>query len=167
MFADWDFNLRLSQETAVACVDRPLVGYYVHSNQMSSDFPRQEDDVSRMRKKYDTYPGLREVEWLWIERLCRVAMESGQFKSVIRLLLALIRSGHIPWWLPRRLLVQLAPKALSDWVRTRRLQDRLPVSWLEEAHNWLPATHLYRGSARAPDGRASDFREPTRWDTTP
>ncbi|WP_338104910.1 glycosyltransferase family 2 protein [Modestobacter muralis] len=37
ILADWDFNLRLGLASPVAAVDRPLVGYFVHSDSMFHD----------------------------------------------------------------------------------------------------------------------------------
>lgn len=37
ILADWDFNLRLGLVSPVASVDRPLVGYFVHSDSMFHD----------------------------------------------------------------------------------------------------------------------------------
>ena len=33
-FADWDLNIRLSHRSAIASLDRPLVGNYVHPDQI-------------------------------------------------------------------------------------------------------------------------------------
>ena len=141
-FADWDLNIRLSHRSAIASLDRPLVGNYVHPDQMTRDFPRHVHDVSRIQEKFAQYGELTQVDWLWLERLCHVAFEARDYKSGLGLLVLLGKRGHVPWSALRRALVQLAPGTLADWARTRRVQARFSASWLEEAAYWLPGAQL-------------------------
>ena len=139
--ADWDLNLRLSQRSPLASLDRPLVGNYVHPEQMTRDFPRHVHDVSRIREKFAQYGELTPVEWIWSERLCHVAFGAREYKSGLGLLMLLAKRGHVPWSVLRGPLVQLMPGSLADWARTRRIQAKFPASWLEEAAYWLPSAY--------------------------
>ena len=52
ILADWDFYFRLARRSPVATVDRPLVGYFIHSDSMYHDPVELGRELSTLERKY-------------------------------------------------------------------------------------------------------------------
>jgi len=90
ILADWDFNVRLANRSPVAVVDRPLVGYYVHSDSMFHDPRGLQAEMHYLERKYAADPaaGTIAIDWAAAsERLARMAWYLGDRRTALRLVL--------------------------------------------------------------------------------
>jgi glycosyltransferase involved in cell wall biosynthesis len=137
--ADWDFYLRLSLRSAMASVNEPLLGYYVHQDSMLHDPLGCVRELDYMERKYEVHPegaGFR-FDRAWFTHLARMAYRLGD-RSAARSLLwqGLRTAGPAP---PLR----LAAGKLRE--RLDRLLTGPPTPPFDDAQlRWLDR---YRGGA--------------------
>jgi len=147
ILADWDFYLRLSLNSPVAAVPRPLVGYYAHSDSMYHDINGVVTELLALEAKHAA--ALPEEQMTldlasWSMKVAMMAYRDRKHpRPVLRLIGAeLGRHGPLP-------LVREA--ALKGRRRVRRERDAMPVGWYEEATAWLAP---YTAAAPEPADRS-------------
>jgi len=154
--ADYDLWIRLALASPLAGVDRPLVGYFVHSTGMAHNVPRSMAELTIIEGKYRTIRQERSIgmnrEWfLWY--FGSLSMRQGHRIPAMRMHFDIAGRGA------DRRLYALAMAATSGvWpgiqqLRDRRRSRRLPGDWRQEAESWiapLRAEHALTGRSRSP-----------------
>lgn len=138
--ADYDLWIRLALASPVAGVDRPLVGYYVHSAGMAHNVPRSEEELALIEEKYRTIRqergiGLHRDFFLWY--FGSLLLRQGHRMPAVRQHLEIARRGG-----DRRLYALALAAAGGLWPGIQRLRDhngsrRLPAAWRQEAESWI------------------------------
>jgi len=82
LFADWDLWIRLSQLDQPAAVNDPLVGYRVHSANMSLDAAAMVAEVDQIERRYGG-PVDRALLYRYI---ARVSLRVSRFRAAVRYL---------------------------------------------------------------------------------
>jgi hypothetical protein len=136
--ADWDFYLRLAQESPVAAVHAPMVGYLVHADSMAHNIARSATEYAYMKSKY---AGLRmalgvqldEVQWL--SYLAGMAFNGGHRWTGFRLHLQLaLRHGRLRSL--RSMGMALVPRRVYV-ARAHRGSVQVPAVWVQSVAAWL------------------------------
>jgi len=147
--ADYDLWIRLSLAAPLAVVDRPLVGYRVHSTGMAHNVARSERELDYIEQKYvaarrDRGITVHRESFLWY--FGALALRQGNRLQAMRIHrdLALQRHDRPVYALSLALLGGLWPgiQGVRDGVQA----GRLPLSWRTEAENWIAP--LRRSDAR-------------------
>jgi len=137
--ADWDFYLRLGQQSPLATVSRPLLGYFVHRQGMAHNARRSDLEYRYLEVKYERERAQRRITFDHETRLSYVAhmaFRSGDRWMGLRLeAQRLARYGGYRRTL-RSLAVGLAPAQLRARLR-RAARAPFPSDWREEAEAWL------------------------------
>jgi glycosyltransferase involved in cell wall biosynthesis len=136
--ADWDFWVRLAQETPLAIVARPLVAYLVRAQSMSTDTRLLDEDVQRFRQKHATARAARNVDFddgNWCSYVAEMHLREGQRLRAAREYLRAVRNGNRHAW-------RLAAASLvaPAWANTRLRygrRTRTDPAWVADAEAWL------------------------------
>jgi glycosyltransferase involved in cell wall biosynthesis len=138
IMADWDLWIRLALAAVPAGVDRPLVGYVLHGENMTSAPEGFRRELARVREKHAAAlaeHGVEPDDTAWSEWLSEVQGRSGHRLAPAREQLRIaVRARR-----PRALARALAMAAGPGWARRRdrwRL-ERMSSEWLAEAEAWL------------------------------
>jgi glycosyltransferase involved in cell wall biosynthesis len=139
ILADWDFYYRLGAASDVAPVDKPLVGYYVHSDSMFHDPETLVGELGTLVDKHalNEHPVQPDYPY-WAIRLTLMAVRLRRYRTAGSILTSEVarRSGAI--------------SSLSHVARqvVRRLHPqsprRPPADWANEDVTWLHSDRLYR-----------------------
>jgi glycosyltransferase involved in cell wall biosynthesis len=153
ILADWDFNLRLSRRSPMAVVDRPLVGYYVHSDSMFHDPRGMLGELRYMERKYAADPTTGPIAIDWVatsERLMRMAFHLGDRRTLLRVAFraALHRESAVA---ALRAAARMSRRATSRWL-VGRVPPAADRSRTGAAPAWVAA---YRDPGRADAGSAT------------
>ena len=148
--ADWDLWIRLSRVATPAGVTRPLVGYRIHSSNMSLDTRRTIAELAEIEQRYGG-----PIDWgIFYRHLARVSLRSGRHIQAVQdyrraarvdghyrrrdFLMDLIEVAQdagrrLPGRLARSLNVSSAP------TRAARPSQRYAAqwAWVETARPWL------------------------------
>jgi glycosyltransferase involved in cell wall biosynthesis len=133
--ADWDFYTRLSLRSPVVAVPRPLMAYHVHPGGMANDIDRSQRELAYIEAKFADERrarGVRLDREEWLRYLAGLAYGQGQRWAGTRLQVQAARHG--------RSLRPVAAAFLPERVRVarrRRIVDRHPADWAQEARAWL------------------------------
>lgn len=138
--ADYDLWIRLGLASPLGLVDRPLVGYYLHTAGMAHNVRRSEQELVMIEEKYRTIRRERGVEirreqFLWY--FGAWYLRQGQRLPAMRVHLDLALRGD------ERRLRALAIGAVGGvWPglqgpRDRARGRRLSPAWQQEADSWL------------------------------
>jgi glycosyltransferase involved in cell wall biosynthesis len=135
--ADWDFYLRLSLQSPIAVVDRPLLAQYVHPDSMYFDPSGMIRELYYLEDKYQNLPNglsLDADHARWFVYFALMAHRLGNRRTAVRLL--------------RRGLSEAGPAQMLREVQSRigpMLRRRLtsgaqePFVYEESADSWLRA----------------------------
>ena len=141
--ADWEFYLRLSLRSPLAAVNRPLLGYYVHSDSMYHDPMGLADELRYMEKKYSGSRGhdrLRLDYASWYISLVRIAQLLGDRRTARRMLIdGFIQARPVPFL--REITIRIVRK-FRNRVRAR-VRASPPSGWEGELR-WLARYVNYR-----------------------
>lgn len=146
--ADYDLWIRLGLASPLGLVDRPLVGYFVHTGGMAHAVRRSEQELVLIEKKYRTIRAERGVrvrreQFLWYFGACY--LRQGQRAPAVRVHLDLARRGD-----EKRLRALAMAAAGGVWPGIQRSRDvararRLPASWRTEAESWIAPLRVADG----------------------
>ena len=131
ILADWDFYYRLSLSASVAPVNRPLVGYYRHSDSMFNDPLRLNRELTALERKYRTSTSPMDLDHTsWAVQLLMMTARSRDPRAVA----GLLRSEML-----RRARKPALARAAVARVRTGTAKDRRqrPPAWAGESLAWL------------------------------
>jgi hypothetical protein len=136
---DWDLWTRLSLHFPIVSVNRPLVAYLVHDQNMSNHSPRFAKDVKIIESKYRDERKKRGV------RLNRVLLEGSQAeidlraghrgKAVGRYIRQALQGGGFSS-IYRALCAIIVPNKMVDRWNARRYSS-IPQDWLIEVEPWI------------------------------
>jgi glycosyltransferase involved in cell wall biosynthesis len=136
--ADWDFYLRLAQESSVAAVHAPMVAYLVHSGSMAHNIHRSVAEYAYMKSKYAQLRSARGVELdeaQWLGYLAGMAYNGGRRVTGARMHLNLvIRHGRLRSL--RSMGMALMPTRVYR-ARTHRGAIQVPAVWVQSVSEWL------------------------------
>lgn len=137
--ADWDLWIRLAQSGPPACVDRPLVGYTLHGENMSVRSGRTKvddawlDEVDVIEQRYAQLRGDRRVDrgmvWRWI---AGSHLRRGRWRDGARAYLEALREA--PWESLRLGFEATASSSVGRSTAFRQPPDR---PWRDAAEAWL------------------------------
>jgi len=154
--ADWDFYLRLAQESPVAAVHAPMVGYLVHPGSMAHNISRSVTEYAYMKGKYAELRLARGVqldEVQWLSYLAGMAFSGGHRWTGFRLHFQLVfRHGRLRSL--RSMGMALVPRRFY-LARAHRGATQVPEKWVESVAEWLRpvnAGEVARGRGLAPAG---------------
>jgi glycosyltransferase involved in cell wall biosynthesis len=127
VLADWDLWMRLFLAAPGAEVSRPLVAYLVHPTSMSHDSAgvmRELDVLISAYRSARRQHGVRFVQLVWLQWLCRMELQRGHRRAALRIALrALGHLDELPAFLP----------IVVGGIRRRRPSRR----WRREFDVWL------------------------------
>lgn len=119
---DWDLWIRLAQESPLATVSSPDVGYRVHRTSRGHDLDEQPAALRLMQRKYATRtpPLSVEPDVYLLEYWARMAYNAGDWRAGLRRTVDLVaRRGHYPALrTPARAVL---PEALQRRLRAQRM----------------------------------------------
>jgi hypothetical protein len=138
VLADWELWIRLAQLAPAAAVDRPLVGYAVHPQNMTARIDGIALEVAAVHGKHAALFQHRtdaENGQYWRAWLAELERRAGRRLSPAAQLTRLaIETGH-----PQLALRAAAVIVHPAWVATRDLRRARAHAhgWVEEADGWL------------------------------
>lgn len=127
ILADWDFNLRLALRSPVAAVNRPLLGYYVHTDSMYHDPSGVVRELHYLEGKHGDR-GFRFDRGSWFTDLARMSRQLGDNRGALDLL----RQGG-----SRRILREAVRRLRRAVLPAREAPVAIPRSWDEPSVAWL------------------------------
>ncbi|MGY1827722.1 MULTISPECIES: glycosyltransferase family 2 protein [unclassified Blastococcus] len=134
ILADWDFYYRLALAAPVAPVNRPLVGYYRHSDSMFHDPVGLDRELVAIERKYRTGAAPMDLDHTsWAVQLLLMAVRSRDPRVVAKILRSrVLRQARKP---------ALARAAIAR-VRAGADKDRrhCPSAWSGESLEWVTWT---------------------------
>jgi glycosyltransferase involved in cell wall biosynthesis len=130
ILADWDFYFRLARRSRVATVDRPLVGYFTHSDSMYHDPVGVARELRALERKYrGSLPELRPDQSAWALKLTIMALRARDNRALWQL----VSDG-----IPRRIRPRSLVRFLTDrFIGTRVGSRTRPQDWNDEPLTWL------------------------------
>jgi len=138
IMADWDLWIRLALASPPAAVDRPLVAYVLHGENMTSEpagFRRELEYIRRKHARARAELGIELNDRGWSEWLSEVQRRSG-----LRLAPALVQARLAVTHRRPRAAARAAAMALwPGWLDRRdawRIRH-MPAAWHDEAESWL------------------------------
>jgi glycosyltransferase involved in cell wall biosynthesis len=158
--ADWDLWARLGAAAPLAVVDRPLVGYMVHEQSMSTDTGLLDEDLQRFLAKHAAARAAHGVAFdagNWARYVAEMHLRAGRRFRAAHGYATAVRHGRTAAW-------RLAAASLASpsWAVTR-LRDRrrahASAAWSAEAEPWLaPLRAGMRAGTAAPASAAVPAR---------
>jgi glycosyltransferase involved in cell wall biosynthesis len=149
--ADWDFYLRLAQESPVAAVHAPMVGYLVHPGSMAHNIRRSVAEYAYMKTKYEKLRsalGVQLDEAQWIGYLAGMAFNGGHRWTGFRLHVQLaLRHGRLRSL--RSMGMALMPRRVYI-ARAHRGAAQVPAIWVQSVSEWLRPVSAAETSPRQP-----------------
>lgn len=148
--ADWDCWIRLAQESPVARVQQPDVGYRIGAGGMAHDVGRQEAELERMTVKYASFPRPLHLrpDAVYSAYLARLEYRAGNWARALprtRRLVTQHRHLHALLMPVRELLPAPVQRAVRRRQLTRRAVRRPDQDW-----SWLSVHLADRDGGRAP-----------------
>lgn len=136
--ADWDFYVRLAQESTIAAVHAPMIGYLIHASGMAHNITRSMTEYDYMRVKYAPLRSTLGVdldEAGWLLYLAGMAYSGGRRLTGARMHLTLaLRYGRL------RSLRSVGMAAMPRRVylaRAYRGSLQVPAEWVRSVSEWL------------------------------
>jgi hypothetical protein len=138
--ADWDFWIRLAQAGPIGSVQRPFVGYLVHSGGMSNDTKLLEQDMDRLERKYRQQREDLEVtidRRLWHRYIARMHLRAERRLAAARALTVVAtESGERRKW--KGVVGALVSPGQLHLRREAIERGNIPPSWAVEFASWFP-----------------------------
>lgn len=138
---DYELAVKLALASPVAAVDRPLVGYRVWPNSMSTDVAYMHQGHTRILERYrGDLPDdlLAEGDEHEHQYFASLALRNGQRWLAARHFTTLGLRHDRPRQLGTAVLALAAPRWLAS-RHIRRIASQVPESWRAEARSWLEA----------------------------
>lgn len=142
--ADWDMWIRLLDTGPPAVLDRPLVAYRVHADNMSRDVARMLRGIEVIETRYRYLREDEGVDWeIVFSWLGRNALRANARWTAARLAARAMAAGHPG--ASRRLVRALAPVPVRDPVPAHvlrtgwldRVRPRRVLPWPDRSDRWL------------------------------
>jgi glycosyltransferase involved in cell wall biosynthesis len=143
---DYELAVKLSLRSPLAAVDRPLVGYRIWPNSMSTNVGYMYQGHQRILDRYrgDLPPDLvAEGDREEHRYFGALALRNGQRWLAARHFAAVAVADHRSRWLATAALAVVAPRWL-DRRHDRAAADEVPQPWRVEAVSWLQS-HVLTG----------------------
>jgi glycosyltransferase involved in cell wall biosynthesis len=145
-FADWDLWIRVSQESDMASVCRPLVAYRVHAGSMTHTDGHLFEELAALRHKHAALCArwnVEPAEAVYLTWHADNLLRAGSVRQARSHLRTLVRDHPGRHAVIGCLLAYVAPGSLLR-IKTRRHLRRLPPGYRIEAERWLAP---YRAAA--------------------
>ncbi len=136
---DWDVWIKLSQHSALAAVDRPLIAYRIGTQSLSTNVEPMRTGRSVIVDRYaalSAQHGARSDEASHERYLAKQLLRGGSGLQAASIFTSLAFK-HRRWReLPRAASALLAPR-LTDRIGRSRAAAQVPVAWRSEAEAWM------------------------------
>jgi len=139
LLADWDLWIRLAASAPAAIVDRPLLGYVRHAENMSWDVSRIGAEFAILDVKHAglrAQLGVRRDGELWSSWIAEAERRSGNRWRAVTADLRQAARGRTPRPLLRAAVTAVSPEAWIE-LHNRRTARSIDPSWRDEAEAWL------------------------------
>lgn len=137
--ADWDFYIRLGLRAPLAAVNRPQLGYYIHTEGMAHGVEKSAREYGYLDVKYATERSRRGIELnmeAWLQYLAGLARNAGHRRASMLLHAEMVVRLH-RWRSLLSIGMGLAPERFRQARARRWTPHPLPPGWAEEATEWL------------------------------
>jgi glycosyltransferase involved in cell wall biosynthesis len=131
ILADWDFYYRLCLTSDIAPVNRPLVGYYRHSDSMFNDPRSLSRDLLALDHKYSSSSAPLQLDYArWGAQLLVMAVRSRDIHLIARTL-----GGDVVGRARKWSLIRAASERIHQGLADERRD--CPPDWRDESLDWL------------------------------
>lgn len=141
--ADWDMWIRLVAAALPAVVPTPVLGYRIHTSNMSGSADTMMAQIAELDRRYRHLRGGEPIDWANVYNwMWGRTMTAGDLRSARRLASTAVRRRHPG--APRRLLRSLVPMAgrpprpdASEVRPLDTIRPRVIVPWPPGVEGWL------------------------------